>query len=411
MWRDLTDEEAHRPPERDVAISDVKTMGIEGNPRGDGFYTWGIVKVEADDGTYGIGETFRGTEALALAERIAPNVIGQNPLDPARIGELLAGRYTGSGTIGQSAITAIETACWDLKGKLHDLPIYELLGGKFRDRIQVYSDTDAMARTDEGNADGSGEYDPASVAAAARDVVDQGFRSIKFDLDVPTPGHPNADTAARRLDPTEIDHKVEMVRAVREEIGYEVDLGMDLHWKFSVETAIRLGRALEEFDLAFLEDPVHPEKLDAQRRVKRRVDIPILNGENIVTANRFFDLLRNDALDIAAPDMARCGGLAEFKKIAALCDIHGVVMAPHNLTSPVGTIASVHACASIPNVYSVEYRGGDAPWWEDVVTLTVGSGPLLEDGHIGLPSGPGLGIEIDPDGVRDRLIEGSEYIF
>jgi L-alanine-DL-glutamate epimerase-like enolase superfamily enzyme len=407
MWRDLTDDERHRPPELRVEITDVKTMGIEGNPADEGFYTWGIVKVETDAGEYGIGETYRGTEALSLAEQMGPLVVGETPLDPARIAELLSGEYTGSGTVGQSAITAIETACWDLKGKVHDLPVYELLGGKFRDRVQVYSDTDALART----ADAEEEYSPEAVAQAARDVVDQGFRSIKFDLDVPTPGHPNPDTAARRLDPAEIDHKVEMVRAAREAVGDDVDLGMDLHWKFSVETAVRLGRALEEFDLAFLEDPVHPEKLDAQRRVKRQVDIPILNGENVVTANRFYDLLRNDTLDIAAPDMARCGGLSEFRTIAALCDVHGVVVAPHNLTSPVGTLASVHACASVPNVYSVEYRGGDAPWWDDVVTLTDGSDLRLEDGYIAVPNGPGLGVEIDPDGVRGRLVEGSEYIF
>jgi L-alanine-DL-glutamate epimerase-like enolase superfamily enzyme len=407
MWLDLTDDESHRPPNLDVEITDVKTMGVEGNPKDDGFYTWGILKVETDVSEYGIGETFRGMEALALVERITPHVVGQNPLDPARIAGLLSASYTGSGTVGQSAITAIETACWDVKGKVHDLPVYELLGGKFRDRVEVYSDTDAMARTDDRDE----QYTPEAVAAAARDVVDQGFESIKFDLDVPTPDHSNTDTAARRLDPKEIDHKVEMVEAVREEVGYGIDLGMDLHWKFSVETAIRLGKALEAFDLSFLEDPVHPEKLDAQRRVKRQVDVPILSGENVVTANRFFDLLRNDTLDIAAPDMARCGGLAEFGKIAALCDVHGVVMAPHNLTSPVGTIASVHACAAIPNAYSVEYRGGDAPWWEDVVTLTEGSGPLLADGHIDVPNGPGLGVEINPDGVRERLVEESNYVF
>lgn len=408
MWRNLADEERLRPSERDVEITDVRTMGLEGNPKGDsGYYTWGIVKVETDAGRYGIGETYRGPEAMAVAEKMGPQVVGENPLDPNRIAELLSGNYTGGGTIAQSAITAIETACWDVKGKIHDLPVYELLGGKFRDRVQVYSDTDALAR----EASDAAEHTPESVAAAAREVVDQGFRSIKFDLDVPTPGHPNPNTAARRFDQREIDHKVELVRAVRDEVGYEVDLGMDLHWKFSVETVIRLGKRLEQFDLAFLEDPVHPEKLDAQRRVKRKLDIPILNGENVVTVNRFFDLLANDTLDIAAPDMARCGGLSEFKKIAAICDVHGVVMAPHNLTSPVGTIACVHAGASIPNTYSVEYRGGDCPWWEDVVTLTEADGPILEDGHIGVPDGPGLGLDIDPDGGREHLADGSDYIF
>lgn len=407
MWRDLHRPEHHRPQERDIEITDIKTMGIKGNPRDDGgFYTWGIVKVETDTGTYGIGETYRGPESLAVAEKMATHVIGENPLDPARINELLSGQYTGSGTIGQSAITAIETACWDAKGKIHEVPVYELLGGKFRDQVMVYSDTDAMAK-----AHGDAEYTPDATAQAARAVVDQGFQVIKFDLDVPTPGHENPDTAARRLDPTEIDHKVSMVEAVRDEIGYDIDLGMDLHWKFTVESALRLGKALEPYELAFLEDPVHPEKLDAQHRIKQQLDIPILNGENVVTANRFYDLLDRDTLDIAAPDMARCGGLSEFQKIAGICDVFGVIMAPHNLTSPVGTVASVHACAAIPNVYSVEYRGGDAPWWEDVVSRTDTNDPILDSGYISVPEGPGLGIDINPDEVRGQLTESSQMIF
>lgn len=406
MWRDLHRTEQHRPPERDIEITDVKTMGINGNPRDDGgFYTWGIVKVETDTDTYGIGETYRGPESLAVADTMKPHVIGENPLDPTRINELLSGNYTGSGTIGQSAITAIETACWDVKGKLHDLPVYELLGGKFRDRVKVYSDTDAMAKEH-----GDAEYTPEATAKAARAVVDEGFQVIKFDLDVPTPEHANPDTAARRLDPVEIDHKVAMVEAVRDEIGYDIDLGMDLHWKFTVESARRLGKALEPYDLAFLEDPVHPEKLEAQRRIKHQLDIPILNGENIVTANRFYDLLDRDTLDIAAPDMARCGGLSEFQTIAGICDVFGVIMAPHNLTSPVGTIASVHACAAIPNVYSVEYRGGDAPWWEDIVSRTTSNEPILDNGFITVPDGPGLGIEFEKSAVRNRLTTDSELI-
>ncbi len=408
MWRDVTDSERQRPPERDVKITGIETMGVKGNPRDNGeHYTWGIVKVKTDAGDYGIGETFRGEESMDVAMRMESLVVGQNPLDPERIYEHLAGKYTGSGTIGQSAITAIETACWDIKGKILGVPVYELLGGKFRDEIGVYSDTQATAK-EEGSSE---EFTPEAFARAARDVVNQGFESIKFDLDVMTPGHPNDDTAARRMDDREIEHKAELVRAVRDEIGYEVDLGMDLHWKYTVETAVRLGRELEEFNLSFLEDPVHPEKLDAQARVREQIDIPILTGENVVTVNRFADLLKHDTLDLAAPDVTECGGLSVLRKIAAVCDLYGVPMAPHNLASPVGTIAGVHFAASIPNFYSLEYRGGDAPWWDGTVVRTGESGPILSEGSISLPEGPGLGIEVNPDVVLDRLTEESEYIF
>ena len=407
MWRDVSDDESHRPPERDVEITGIETMGIEGNPKDDGFYTWGIVKVETNSRHYGIGETFRGEESMDIAERMESLIIGENPLDPERIYEHLSGKYTGSGTLGQSAITSIETACWDIKGKVLDAPVYELLGGKFRDEIPVYSDTQATART-EGASE---QFTPEAFARAARDVVDQGFESIKFDLDVLTPSHPNDDTTARRMDDREIEHKVELVQAVRDEVGYEVDLGMDLHWKFTVETAVRLGRALEPFDLSFLEDPVHPEKIDAQARVKDEIDIPILTGENVVTTSRFFELLRHDTLDLAAPDVTECGGLGVFRKIAAICDVYGVPMAPHNLASPVGTIAGVHAASSIPNFYSLEYRGGDAPWWDDTVVRTKGGGPILDGGSVDLPEGAGLGVEINPDVARERLTDESEYIF
>ena len=406
MWRTLERSESLRSPDRDIAITNIETMGVKGNPKpSGGHYTWGFVKVETDAGVSGFGETYRGHAGMDLVHRMAPRIRGENPLDPHRLASLLAAEYTGGGTVAMTAITAIETACWDIKGKIHEVPIYELLGGKFRDRIEVYSDTDAIARA----ATDTEEHTPEAVAEAARAVVDQGFRTIKFDLDVPTPGHPPENTAARRLDPVEIEHKVAMVRAAREEIGPEIDLGMDLHWKFSVETAIRLGRMLEPFDLAFLEDPVHPGKLEAQRRVRAAIDIPILTGENVVGMNGFLDLLSNNVVDIAAPDMARCGGLTDFLKIASICDAHGVVMAPHNLTSPLGTIASVHACASIPNAYSVEYRGGDAPWWNELVSVDGYPESILQDGHIPVPDAPGLGVRLNESVVTEHLADGESY--
>lgn len=412
MWRDLQMDETHRPAERDVKITDVKTMGIKGNPKEDGHYTWGIVKVETDAGVHGLGETYRGEEAMDIVRRMAPLAIGENPLDADRIHEHLRGNYTGTGSIGSSAITAIEVACWDIKGKIFDIPVYELLGGKYRDEVNVYSDTDALAvDRDIAVSDKTEEFTPDAVAQAARKAVDMGFDMIKFDLDRPTPGHPNSNTAARRMDTAEIDHKVSLVEAARKEVGDEVDLGMDLHWKFTVETILRLGKKLEPFDLAFLEDPVHPEKMDAQARVKEKLDIPILNGENVVSINTFHELLKYDTLDIAAPDVTLCGGLAQLRKIGAVCDIFGVPLAPHNLTSPIGTVAGAHAGASIPNFYSLEYRGVDAPWWEDVAVRTDRDAPIMENGAIDVPEGPGLGIELNPDGVRDRIIDESEFIF
>lgn len=185
---------------------------------------------------------------------------------------------------------------------------------------------------------------------------------------------------------------------------------MDLHWNFTVETAIRLGRKLEPYDLAWIEDPVPPEKLDAQRRVTEALESPVLTGENLVTPARFEAYARRGAMDVAAPDVTKCGGLGALRKIATVCDLHGLALAPHNIASPVGTIAGVHACAAISNVLHLEWHARDVPWWNDLVRRTDGDGPILEDGRIDVPEGPGLGIEIDPDVARRHLADGSELI-
>ncbi|MFB6312173.1 MAG: mandelate racemase/muconate lactonizing enzyme family protein [Salinirussus sp.] len=410
MWQEL-DRPVPRPPDRDIEITDVRTMAVRGNPRADADnYAWGLVKLETDTHHHGVGETFRGIAPLDVVDRMADTVIGENPLSPERIAERLQrAHYTATGGIGRAAIAGIEMACWDLKGKVLDVPLYELLGGPFRSAVQLYSDAEALAGEAEG-IDFEAEYTPDAYAAAAREVVDEGFQALKFDLDVPTPDVDPEDRAARRLDGPGIDHKVALVEAVREAVGDDVDLGMDLHWSYTVETANRLGRRLEPYDLAFLEDPVHHEKLDAQARVKTTLDVPILTGENITDVSGFLDALQADVLDIAAPDVAMAGGLAALRRIAAVCDAYGVPLAPHNLGSPVATIAGAHLGAAIQNFYALEFRGGDAPWWAALVEKTHGDGPLIEGGKIDVPEGPGLGIEITPE-AAEYVLEESAFVF
>jgi len=402
-WRDLGREEANRPPERDVEITDIRTMAIAGN------FTWGIVKVETDADVYGLGETFRAEAALDMADRMTVDLAGENPLDTDRIVELLDQRYTGCGRIGQAAFTAIETACYDIKGKVLDAPVYELLGGKYRDEIKIYCDTHGGESLGEAaSRDPTDVYTPESYARAAREVVDEGFEALKFDLDVPS--RSDVDTAARRLDNESIAHKVSLIEAVREEIGDDVDLGVDLHWNFTAETAIRLGKKLERFDLAWLEDPCPPERYDAQRRVRETLSTPVLTGENLVTPSSFHTALAEGIMDIAAPDVNKCGGLGEMRKIAVLCDLYGVPIASHNISSPLGTVAGAHLSAAIPNFVAMEYHARDVPWWNDFVTRTGESGPILEDGYVDVPEGPGLGVEINRDLAAEHLTDGSELV-
>jgi L-alanine-DL-glutamate epimerase-like enolase superfamily enzyme len=400
-WRDLTMDERGRPPERDIEITGLETMALQGN------FTWGLLKVETDTAHHGIGEVFVGQEALDILERDAHLVVGENPLDVDRLGEHIEQRRTATGTMGQAAFSALETALLDIKGKVLDVPVYELLGGKYRDSVRVYCDTHAgesLGRAQD--RDPQDVYTPESYADAAREVVEEGFDILKFDLDVRT--HRAVDTAARRLDNAAIEHKAALVEGVREEIGYDVDLAVDLHWNFTAETAMRLTEKLESYDLAWIEDPVPPKRIEAHRRVTGATHTPILTGENTVTVDGFNDLVTEDVIDIAAPDVNRCGGLWELRKIATVCDLYGVPLAPHNIASPVGTVGGVHAMAAIPNVVALEYHARDVPWWDDLVTRTGESGPVIEDGSIDVPEGPGLGIEIDPDVAERYLTDDSE---
>ncbi len=387
-WMDLTDKEGHRPPERDIVITDVSSMTLQAN------FTWTIVKVETDAGITGIGEGRSSWDDLGLLE-------GQNPLDINRLRDIRGGLDDG-----------VEMALWDIKGKVLDVPVYELLGGKYRDSVRIYCDThggEALGGAQSGTVDPREIYTPESYARAAREVVDEGFEALKFDLDVKT--HADVDTAARRLDNEAIDHKVSLVEAVREEIGYEIDLGFDLHWNFTVETATRLAKRLEPFDLAWLEDPVPPRKYDAHRRVREATSVPILTGENLRDPGEFKQMLTAEGMDLAAPDLNNCGGIRNFVRIANLCDLEGVPVAAHNIRSPIATVAGAHASASIPNFVALEYHAREVPWWEDLVERTGESGSILEDGYVALPEGPGLGVEINPDVAAEHLIEGEELIF
>ncbi len=403
-WRDLTMDEQARPPERDVEITGLETMALQGN------FTWGLLKIETNTDHYGIGEVFVGQEALDILERDAHLVVGENPLDVDRLGEHVEANRTATGTMGQAAFSALETALLDIKGKVLDVPVYELLGGKYRDSVRVYCDTHGGESLGQAQKqDPRDVYTPDSYADAAREVIEEGFDILKFDLDVRT--HREVDTAARRLDNAAIEHKASLIEGVREEIGYGVDLAVDLHWNFTAETAMRLAEKLEPYDLAWIEDPVPPKRIEAHRRITESTTTPILTGENAVTVDGFNDLVTEDALDIAAPDVNRCGGLWELRKIATVCDLYGVPIAPHNIASPVGTIGGAHAMAAIPNVVALEYHARDVPWWDDLVTRTGESGPVIEDGRIDVPEGPGLGIEIDRDVAERYLTDDSELFF
>jgi galactonate dehydratase len=267
-----------------------------------------------------------------------------------------------------------------------------------RDEVMVYADCHAGEAMVSSAEDGQEEstYKPEAYAEAARMAVDDGFDLIKFDLDVPSGRDINRKS--RHFDPPEIEHKRRIVEAVTDEIGNDAEVGVDLHWNFNVETAERLCRAIEPYDLAYVEDPLPPENVDALRELKRRVDVTLLTGENCYGRHDFRDLIGEQAVDFLAPDVPKTGGIAETKKIADMAETYYQTLVPHNIGSPVATVATAHVGATTPNFYALEYHAREVEWWEDLV---VGD-DLIQDGTITVPDAPGLGIELDWDVLAEH---------
>ena len=371
---------------RDVEITDVQTTMVDGN------FPWTLVRIYTDAGIVGTGEAYWGAGAPELIERMKPFIIGENPLDIDRLTEHLVQKMSGEGSIGGVTVTAIsgiEVALHDLAGKILDIPAYQLLGGKYRDKVRVYCDCHT-----------ADEADPTACADEAERVVEElGYDALKFDLDVPS-GH-EKDRANRHLRGVEIDHKVSIVKAVTERVGSRADVAFDCHWTFSGGSAKRLAQALEPFDVWWLEDPVPPENHDVQREVTQSTSTPIGVGENVYRKHGQRRLIENQAVDIIAPDMPKVGGMRETRKIADLADMYYVPVAMHNVASPIATMGSAHVGAAIPNSLAVEYHSYELGWWEDLVEEDV-----IEDGYIKIPEKPGLGVTLDMNVVEEKMVEG-----
>ncbi|WP_327051641.1 mandelate racemase/muconate lactonizing enzyme family protein [Halomicrococcus gelatinilyticus] len=390
--RDLSGETmgvtADRGGPRDLEITDVQTTMVDGN------FPWTLVRVYTDAGVVGTGEAYWGAGVPELIDRMRPFLVGENPLDVDRLFEHLVQKMSGEGSIGGVTVTAIsgvDVALHDLAGKVLDAPAYQLLGGKYRDRVRVYCDCHAGE-----------EADPESNADEAERVVEElGYDALKFDLDVPS-GH-EKDRANRHLRNPEVEHKVDIVEAVTERVGDRADVAFDCHWTFSGGSAKRLANQLEGYDVWWLEDPVPPENHDVQREVTQSTSVPIAAGENVYRKHGHRRLLEEQAVDIIAPDMPKVGGMRETRKIADMADTYYTPVAMHNVASPVATMASAHVGTAIPNSLAVEYHSYQLGWWEDLVEEDV-----IEDGYIEIPEDPGLGVTLDMDVVEEHMVDGEE---
>ena len=293
--------------------------------------------------------------------------------------------------MGLSAIGGIETALWDVLGKSLGVPIYQLLGGKYRERIRLYADV--------GHGEGN---TPKSWAKRAREGVKDGYQAIKFDIDN-SANELRQDAVNRELSTAELDKMTSLVAAAREAVGDEIDISIDCHSLYSVHSAIKLAECLEPFDLMFLEDPVPNDNVDAMAKVSAATSIPICTGEFLFRRDGFRDLIQSQACDMLHVDVSGTGGMLEAKKIADLADLYYMPFAAHNITSPIGMTATAHVCAAVRNfiVMELPYHADQVEWRWD---LAISEEPLIQDNEFVVPEKPGLGIELNEEVAMEHLM-------
>jgi gluconate/galactonate dehydratase len=237
----------------------------------------------------------------------------------------------------------------------------------------------------------------------AREMVERGFTALKFDLDLPL--LPHEDLYARTIAPAQLERQVAIAEATVAAAG-PADVAFDLHWRYAPADALRLAVALEHLPLLWLEDPTPPQDLRSVAALSARTTTPIATGENLYRLGNFATLIELGGVDILAPDIQKVGGLAEVRRIAAYGDVHTRPLAPHNISGPIGTMASAHVCASIPNFLVLEWHAASVPFFDELVTL---GRPLIEDGYVTLPDGPGIGVELDLDVARRYARPGEPF--
>jgi galactonate dehydratase len=362
-----------------MKISDVRTR-VLGTPWRDLTF----VIVETDAGLTGVGEVrvLNRTEAfLGYLKEAAPRyLLGQDPFDIERIFEgMFRHDFARAGEIVMSAIAAVEIACWDIVGQALAQPVYRLMGGALRDKIKAYA-----------NGWYTVERTPEEFAAAAWRVVARGYRAAKLDP---------FGAGFYELEREEKLRAISLVEAVRDAVGPDFEIFIEMHGRFNPATAIELARELEPFDPGWIEEPVPPENLRALKKVADKVNLPVATGERLHTRYECRELFELQACDILQIDITHFGGIAEARKLAAWAEAYYVLMAPHNVCGPVGTVAALHLDACTPNFKIQEHFNDFADAW---VKQAVSGFPEVVDGYFGLPEGPGLGITLNEAFVAEH---------
>lgn len=360
-----------------------------------------LIRIDTNQGISGYGEVRDGASeryALMLKARL----LRENPCDVERLFKKI--RQFGHHGRQGGGVSGVEMALWDLAGKAYGVPVYQMLGGRYRDRIRLYADT------------------PDGQVTGLKKRIEQGFTFLKYDCGIQTirnvPGalvYPTRQTNWRGKHPftaIQLSDKgaalmAERFAEVREVVGWTIPVASDHFGHIGVNSCIKLGRALQPYTLAWLEDMVPWEYTDMLKEIKNAVDVPILTGEDIYTLDGGFKKLIDErAVDMVHPDLATAGGILETKKIGDYAEQSGIAMPLHFAGTPVCFMANLHCAAATENFIALEHHSVDIDWWEDLVTGV--DKPFHADGFARVPEGPGLGIELNLDVIKEHLERGQE---
>jgi L-alanine-DL-glutamate epimerase-like enolase superfamily enzyme len=367
----------------DLRITDLRLAVVASN------YDYPILRIDTNQGVYGIGEV-RDAGHREDALRFKSLLVGRDPTNVDLIFGLIS-RYGGHGREA-GGISGIEMALWDLTGKVYGVPVYQFMGGKYRDRIRIYADTPPPR-----------EPTPAGYAARAKQRVDGGIGFVKFDMGIEIFRKVglHGGLSGTRLTDAGIAYFCSIVEAVRAAVGPEVPLGIDHFGPLSVGDCIRLGRALEPYNLSWLEDMRPDTDVEGLREITIAITTPTMNGENLFHLDGFRAMIDRRAVRIVQPDLATAGGIRETKRIADYAARQHIATVLHFAGSPISFMANLHAAAAIADFVALEHHALDIPWWKDLVTGL--PDPLIVDGYAAVPEKPGLGVDLNLEVIAEHL--------
>lgn len=378
----------------DLKITDVKCGYIRGSL---------FVKINTNQGIYGCGE---GVDAINgtyhLVQSMGRRLRGQSPLNVHKIFEdLRKGGFFGGAQSGMyvAVMSAIETALWDLTGKALGLPVYQLLGGKFRDRVRVYSDT-ALYQVNNPT--------PQNFAESAKTAVEMGFNAIKFDLD--QANDPNKyDRYNWTASLGEQQRMFEQMAAVREAVGPKIDLCVDMHGRYDAYTAQLVAKEMEPLNLMWLEEPIPADNVDAYKFITESTSTPIAAGENIYLGYGFRRLLEIGGVDAIMPDLQKAGGLGEGQRIANLSNLYYIPFAPHMVASFLGAMACAHVCATVPNFLIMEWQSyfHTNPMYKEIVIYD--EADWVQNSFIKVSDKPGIGVDLNLEAMKKYATQGVPF--